>query len=67
MFSYLNRHSVGNKFSDFTNLIFEHIDILIVAETKLDTSFPTVQFWIPGFYKPFRLDVTTNSEGIFTR
>ena len=40
----------------------EHVDILIVAETKQDTSFPAEQFLMPGFHKPFRLDVTANSR-----
>ena len=53
-----------NKFSGFINLVFEHVDILIVAETKLDTSFPTAQFSMPSFHKLFKLDVTTNSEGL---
>ena len=53
-----------NKFSGFINLVFEHVDILIVAETKLDTSFPTAQFSMPGFHKLFKLDVTINSEGL---
>ena len=35
----------------------ENVDILIVVETKLDSSFPTTQFLIPGFHHPFRLDI----------
>ena len=53
IFSYLNINFVGNKSSGSTNLVFEHIGILTVAETKLDTSFPTAQFLLPGFHKPF--------------
>ena len=53
-----------NKFSGLTKLVFEHVNILIIAETKLDTSFPTAQFLMPGFHKPFRLDVTTSSGGL---
>ena len=41
----------------------EHIEILIIAETKLQTSFPTAQFLMPGFHKPFRLEVTASSGG----
>ena len=58
IFSYLNVNSVRNKLSGLTNLIFEYADIVIVAETKLDTSFPTVQFLMPGFHKLFRLEFT---------
>ena len=53
-----------NKFSGLTKLVFEHVNILIIAETKLDTSFPTAQFLMPGFHKPFRLDVITSSGGL---
>ena len=34
----------------------ENIDILCIAETKLDSSYPTSQFYIPGYAAPFRLD-----------
>ena len=64
IFSYLNINSVHNKFPGLTNLVSEHIDILKVADTKLGASFPTAQFLMPGFYKPFRLDVTANSAGL---
>ena len=40
-----------------SSLISEDIDILIMAETKLDSSFPTAQFLIPAFHHPFRLDI----------
>ena len=53
-------HSVCNKFSGLTNFerVFEHVDILIAAEIKLETFFPTAKFLMPGFRKPFRLGVT---------
>ena len=63
-FSYLNINSVHNKFSGLTNLVCEHDDNLIVVETKLDTSFPTAEFLIPGFHKPLRFDVTANCRGL---
>ena len=58
IFSYLNENSVRNKFQNMSSLISENNDILIVAETKLDSSLPLIQFVIPGFHHPFRLDVT---------
>ena len=33
-----------------------NIDILCIAETKLDSSYPTSQFSFPGYSAPFRLD-----------
>ena len=38
------------------NLIDQSLDIFCIAETKLDSSFPTDQFIVPGYYTPFRLD-----------
>ena len=39
------------------------MDILIVAETKLD-SFPKDQFLIPGYKRPERLDLSDTSGGL---
>ena len=64
IFSYLNINSVRNKFQNMSSLISENVDILIVAETKLDSSFPTTQFVIPGFHHPFRLDINRRSGGL---
>ena len=36
------------------------VDILVVSDTKLDNSFPTNQFLIEGYLKPFRLDRNRN-------
>ena len=40
------------------------MDILVIAETKLDASFPKNQFLIPGFKTPYRLDVSEKSGGL---
>ena len=45
-------------------MILDYIDILVVAETKLDASFPKNQFLIPGFKTPYRLDVSDKSSGL---
>ena len=41
MFSYLNINSVRNKFDSLQEIVMGKVDILIVAETKIDASFPT--------------------------
>ena len=38
--------------------------MLIIAETKIDASFPTGQFAIEGFATPFRLDRNVNGGGL---
>ena len=37
------------------------VDILIVAKTKIDASFPAVQFSAEGYQKRHRLDVSEKS------
>ena len=62
--AYLNINSIRNKFEQLELLVSKNIDILIVAETKLDDTFPTGQFLLPGFKVPFRLDRNKNGGGI---
>ena len=63
-FSYLNINSVRNKFQNMSSLISENVDILTAVETKLDSSFPTTQFVIPGFHHLIRLDIKIQSGGL---
>ena len=63
-FSYVNINSVRNKFKNTSSLISENVDILIVVETKLDSSFPSAQFPISRFCHPFRLDINRRSGGL---
>ena len=42
----------------------DHIDVLMVAETKIDHSFPKGQFFIQGYSEPFRLDRNSNGGGL---
>ena len=61
---YLNINSVRNKFDELREIASQNLDILIIAETKIDTSFPTGQFAIEGFATPFRLDRNANGGGL---
>ena len=62
----LNIISVRNKFDDFSELIANYVDIIILAETKLDSTFPKNQFSLLGFKAPIRVDCSANSrEGGF--
>ena len=58
IFSYLNINSIRKKFDNLRLIIDEHVDILCVAETKIDNSFPTSQFSWSGYHKPYRLDIS---------
>ena len=61
--SYINVNSIRNKLDDLKRL-GKSLDIMCISETKLDETFPTVQFEIEGFSKPYRRDVTSNSGGL---
>ena len=36
--------------------VVQYVDILVLSETKLDSTFPSIQFLINGFSVPHRLD-----------
>ena len=44
IFSYLNINSIRNKPGDLDKMVDGNIDILYIAETKLDESFPKNRF-----------------------
>ena len=58
----LNINSIANKFDQLKIIIQGNIEILIVTETKLDTSFPTSQFIIDS--KPYRHNRDRRGGGI---
>ena len=60
----LNINSLRNKFVFLSSQINKYVDILLLSETKLDDSFPTVQFSLNGYSKPYRLDRSSNGGGI---
>ena len=62
--SYLNVNSIRNKFNDINMLLAKNLNVLCIAETKLDSSFPDNQFLLDGFKKPYRLDVNSRSAGL---
>ena len=62
--AYLNINSIRNKFELLKCIISDNIDILTIAETKLDLNFTTNQFLLKGFRPPFRYDRNSNGGGI---
>ena len=62
--AHLNIISVKNKFDLLSNIIKNNIDILMISETKLNSSFPNGQFQIHGYSKPYRFDKNGNGGGI---
>ena len=45
-------------------IIKDKIDIFLISETKLDSSFPSGQFIIKGYRTLFRLDRNQNGGGL---
>ena len=64
IFATLNVNSIRNKLDEIKLLIIGNIDVLVLTETKLDESFPLVQFFIEGFATPYRLDRNKHGGGI---
>ena len=62
--SHLNINSIKKKFDDLKLIVHENVDILCLAETKIDESFPTAQFLLPGYHKPYRLDISDKQRGL---
>ena len=67
--AHLNINFVRNKIDYLSDIIKNNIDILIISETKLDSSFHNGQFQIHGYSESYRLDRNGNGGGIlvFTR
>ena len=47
----------GTSLKIFLTLLADRVDILAIAETKLDDSFPTNQVLTEGFQQSFGLDI----------
>ena len=53
---HLNINSIRNKFEMLSMSVAQYVDILMLSETKLDSTFLSIQFLINGFSVPHRLD-----------
>ena len=64
IFAQLNINSLRNKFESLQHMINKNIDVLLISETKIDSSFPSAQFHLEGYATPYRLDRNANGGGI---
>ena len=62
--SYININSIRNKLDSLGTLVSGEVDILAIAESKLDDSFPKSSVQLHNFKSPYRLDITDQSGGI---
>ena len=61
---HININSIRNKIHLLADMIMGRVDILLISETKLDSTFPKPQFFIQGFSEPLRLDRTATGGGL---
>ena len=59
----LNINPIRNKFDFLESEASKHQDILLISETKIDESFPSVQFLLDGFFRSYRLNSCANGGG----
>ena len=63
-FSYLSINSIRKTFDDLKLIVNKNVDILCIAETKIDESFPTAQFLLAGYHKPYHLGISDKQGGL---
>ena len=63
IFAQLNINSLRNKSESLQHIINKNIDVLLISETKIDSSFPSVQFHLEGYATPYRLNRNANVGG----
>ena len=61
----LNINSTSNKFDKSKLITQGKTDILVITETKTDSTFPLNQFAIQGYSKHYRFDRNRNKSGVF--
>ena len=62
--AYINVNSIRSKHADLFTIVNLNVDILTIAETKLDSSFSVVQFTVNGCSEPYRKDRNANGDGL---
>ena len=61
----LNINFIANKFDNLKLIIQGKTDILVITETKTDSTFTLNQFAIQSYSKPYRFDRNRNGGGVF--
>ena len=60
----LNINAISNKFDQLKLLVRGKVDIPVITETKLDSTFPTTEFLIESYSEPYRFDRNRNGGGV---
>ena len=61
---HLNINSIPNKFDGIMDIVKHNLDIFVISETKIDESFPNVQFFCEGYSLPHRRDRCLGGGGL---
>ena len=64
MIDHISLNSIRNKLEMLSNSIKGNFDILMISETKLDSTFPSNQFTIEGYAGPIRFGRSGREGGI---
>ena len=62
--AHLNINSLRNKLEMLSDIIKNNSDMLMISETKLDSSFRNGSFQIHGYSEPYRFDKNGNDGGM---
>ena len=60
----ININSIRNKFDPLMASVAKNIDILLITEFKIDSTFPVNQFYLNGYNVPYRHDRNTKDGDI---
>ena len=60
----ININSMRNKFDHLMEAVSGNIDILLITETKIDSTFLVNQFYLNGYNVPCRNDLNTKGGSI---
>ena len=60
----ININSLPVNFDQVKEVIIKNVHFLVIAETKLDDTFPLGQFYVEGFNIPYRRDRNHNGGGV---
>ena len=61
---HININYPRKKFELLAEMVRDKADLLMISETKLDSSFPNAQFYMKYYSKPYKLDTNSKGRGI---
>ena len=59
----ININSIRNKFDYLMAAVSGNVDILLITETKIDSTFPVNQSYLNRYNVPYRNDRNSNGDG----